>query len=177
MTIATIPRKVCDIDWQNWRAADPATLLFIIQEGRILLIRKKRGLGAGKINGPGGKQEAGETIEACAIREVQEELCITPGNIRYHGDNCFQFLDGYSIHVHVFTATDYDGVVTETEEAVPLWADLDAIPYSEMWEDDQYWMPVMLSNRLFTGRYIFDGDRMVDMELVLHNDNQANHPD
>ncbi len=174
MATTTIPHKLCDIDWQNWQAADPATLLFVIKEGRILLIRKKRGLGAGKINGPGGKLESGETIEACAIREVQEELCITPKHIRYHGDNCFQFTDGYSIHVHVFTATDYDGAISETEEAEPLWADLDAIPYDEMWEDDQYWIPVMLSNQPFTGRYIFDGDRMVDMELLLHSDDAKN---
>lgn len=39
-----------------------ATLMFVIDEarGEVLLIRKKRGLGAGKINGPGGKIDPGK---------------------------------------------------------------------------------------------------------------------
>ena len=40
--------------------------------GQVLLIRKKRGLGAGKINGPGGKLDPGETFAQTAVREVQE---------------------------------------------------------------------------------------------------------
>lgn len=31
------------------------TLLYIVKNGRVLLIRKKRGLGAGFFNGVGGK--------------------------------------------------------------------------------------------------------------------------
>ena len=40
---------VSDIDWPNWQPRDPATLVFVIREGRVLLIRKKRGLGMGKV--------------------------------------------------------------------------------------------------------------------------------
>jgi 8-oxo-dGTP diphosphatase len=35
-------------------AEDGATLLFAIRDNPVLCIRKKHGLGAGKINGPGG---------------------------------------------------------------------------------------------------------------------------
>ena len=67
------------IDWTQWKPGVLATLMFIIDEprGRVLLIRKKRGLGAGKINGPGGKLDPGETPEQCAVRETQEELHVT----------------------------------------------------------------------------------------------------
>ncbi|MGD2110491.1 MAG: NUDIX domain-containing protein, partial [Phycisphaerae bacterium] len=61
-------------DWSTWRPRQTATLLFVIRAGEILLIRKKRGLGAGKINGPGGRVDPGETPREAAIREVQEEL-------------------------------------------------------------------------------------------------------
>jgi len=37
------------IDWSTWTPTDRATLLFIIEPERILLIEKKRGLGAGKV--------------------------------------------------------------------------------------------------------------------------------
>ena len=49
------------IDWTTWQGVIHATLMFIVKDGRILLIEKKRGLGAGKINGPGGKIDPGET--------------------------------------------------------------------------------------------------------------------
>ncbi|MEO1370466.1 MAG: NUDIX domain-containing protein, partial [Acidobacteriota bacterium] len=62
-------RRVAEIDWRRWRPTDRATLVFVIDGGRILLIRKKRGLGAGKVNGPGGRLEAGETPVQCAVRE------------------------------------------------------------------------------------------------------------
>jgi 8-oxo-dGTP diphosphatase len=65
-------RTLQDIDWASWKAEDPATLVFVVKDGRILLIRKKRGLGAGKINAPGGRLEAGEAPIEGAVREVQE---------------------------------------------------------------------------------------------------------
>ncbi len=43
------------IDWSQWRGEILATLLFVIHEGKILLIGKKRGIGAGEVNGPGGR--------------------------------------------------------------------------------------------------------------------------
>jgi 8-oxo-dGTP diphosphatase len=158
-------RTLRDIDWTKWKADDPATLVFVVKDGRILLIRKKRGLGAGKINGPGGRLEPGEAPIDGAVREVQEELRITPLNLRYAGENSFQFADGYSIHVHIFVASDYEGTPVETEEAVPLWFPLDEIPYDEMWVDDRLWVPHLLNGVTFSGRYIFDGDDMLDYEL------------
>jgi 8-oxo-dGTP diphosphatase len=158
-------RKVNEIDWASFVPRDRATLVFIVRGDEILLMRKKRGLGAGKINGPGGRLEPGEDVLACAIREVQEELCITPRELRFAGENTFVFVDGYSIHVSVYVATAFDGTPTETDEAAPLWFPKDAIPYDEMWEDDRLWLPLALAGTPFTARWIFDGDRMLDWEM------------
>lgn len=154
--------KIGDIDWTLWQAKDPATLVFVMEGDQVLLIRKKRGLGAGKINGPGGRLEAGETLLECAIREVQEELCITPKGLQKLGEHQFQFVDGYSIHVHVFRASAYEGTPTETNEAIPLWAPVNAIPYDEMWEDDSIWLPHLVKGNRFHGRFLFDDDKMLD---------------
>jgi 8-oxo-dGTP diphosphatase len=159
------PTRLADLDWSRWQARDPATLVFLVERERMLLIRKKRGLGAGKINGPGGRLHPGESPEACAVREVEEELGITPHGLAKAGENRFQFVDGYSIHVHVFRADGFTGTPIETDEAVPLWVGLDAIPYHEMWEDDSLWLPLVLSGRRFSGRFLFDGDRMLDWAL------------
>jgi 8-oxo-dGTP diphosphatase len=161
----TAARRISDMDWQTWEARDLATLVFVVREGRILLIRKKRGLGAGKINGPGGRLERGESPLDCAVREVQEELRTTPTGLEMCGENRFQFVDGYSIHVYVFRATGCDAEPQETEEAAPIWAPTQRIPYEEMWEDDELWLPLVLRGRRFSGRFIFDGDAMLDHEV------------
>jgi 8-oxo-dGTP diphosphatase len=131
----------------------------------LLLIRKKRGLGAGKINGPGGRLEKGESFEACAVREIQEELGITPKELKQLGEMRFQFVDGYAIHVYIYRAGDYEGTPTETSEAIPIWVDEDKIPYEEMWEDDPLWVPLLLAGKRFEGRFIFDKELMLDHEL------------
>ncbi len=158
-------RRVRDIDWTNWQAVESATLVFVILNRRILLIRKKQGLGAGKINGPGGRLEPGETFDACAIREMREELGVIPLKIERLGEHKFQFMDGYSTYVHVYRAPGLKGTPVETDEAVPLWVDVDEIPFEEMWEDDRIWLPVLLAGKRFSGRWIFDGERMLDYYL------------
>ena len=164
-----VPRRLRDIDWTTWRAKDTATLVCVVHDGSVLLIRKKRGLGAGKINGPGGRLEPGESPLEGAIREVQEELCITPRGVEKGGENRFQFTDGYSIHVHVFWADGFEGEPTETEEADPRWVKTEAIPYEEMWEDDILWIPHLLKGVFFDGRYLFDGDVMLDHQIEIRS--------
>ncbi len=160
-------RRIRAIDWTAWRAVDPATLVFVIKDGRMLLIHKKRGLGAGKINGPGGRVEPGESFPECAVREMQEELRVTPLRPERVGIHRFQFVDGYSTYVHVFRAPDLEGEPAETDEAKPTWVDVNAIPFDEMWEDDRHWLPLVVAGRRFAGRWIFDGDRMLDHSLDI----------
>ena len=159
--------SIAEIDWSTWTPVDVATLLFVRRGGEVLLIRKKRGLGAGKVNGPGGRLDPGETPAQAAVREVQEELHVTPLAPRHQGTHRFQFVDGYSLHVHVFVSDAHRGEATETPEAVPLWTPMDEIPYDEMWADDVLWLPEVLAGRNVEGRWIFDGDVIVDYSLEI----------
>lgn len=160
-----------DFAWPaDWKPVERATLMFVIQNGQILLIEKKRGLGAGKVNGPGGRLDPGETPEQCAIRETEEELLITPTGVAFAGELMFLFtgdnkLSGHSIHGYVYTATGFTGTPTETSEAVPLWTPVDAIPYAKMWQDDALWLPLMLEGKKFVGKFLFDEDRMLWHEV------------
>lgn len=153
-------RPASPIDWSTWNGEMLATILFVIKDGSILLIEKKRGLGAGKINGPGGKIDPGETPLEAAIRETQEELLITPHEPRKLGELRFSMSDCPDILCHVYRADDFSGTPTETEEAVPVWTALDAIPYHRMWEDDRHWLPLLLDEQPFLGRFVFEGDRL-----------------
>jgi 8-oxo-dGTP diphosphatase len=149
------------VDWQEWRGEILATLLFVIRDGEILLIEKKRGIGAGKVNGPGGKIDPGETPMECAIRETMEELHVKALNVRKRGELCFAMSDIPDIHCHVFIADGIEGEPTETDEAIPLWTSLDAIPYDRMWADDIYWLPQMIAGQSFVGRFLFEGETIL----------------
>jgi 8-oxo-dGTP diphosphatase len=155
-----------EINWLDWEPTLHATLLFIIHDGQVMLIHKKTGLGVGKINGPGGKLEPNEKYKDCAIRETVEETCVTPYDVKYAGELRFQFTDGLSLYVAVFTAAGYMGELTETEEAKPFWCPVDQIPYDKMWEDDQHWVPHMLAGVRFTGRFLFDEHRLLGFNLA-----------
>ncbi len=148
------------IDWSRWTGEMPATIVFIIRGDEILLIEKKRGLGAGKINGPGGKIDPGETPLQAAIRETQEELMITPHSPRKLGELWFSMSDCPDILCHIFRADDFTGEPTETDEAVPVWTRIADIPYDRMWEDDRHWLPHVIAETTFVGRFVFKGERM-----------------
>jgi 8-oxo-dGTP diphosphatase len=158
------------MDWNNWTPRERANLCFIVKQGRILLIRKKRGLGAGKINAPGGKLEPGETALESALRETREEIGVTPLDLEERGVLHFQFTDGYSLHCVVFLARDLEGDPYETDEAYPFWVSLDAIPYHEMWEDDRHWLPAMLDGKRFTAYFTFDGEAMLSKQVELYEE-------
>ena len=137
-----------------------ATLLFVIRAGRILLIHKKRGHGAGNINGPGGKLDPGETPRECAIREVEEELRIRVTPPRFVGELLFQETDGSRIHGYVFRSGGYRGTPTETDEAIPCWCDVNAIPWHRMWRDDHLWLPWLLEGEQFRAAFLCHGSRI-----------------
>jgi 8-oxo-dGTP diphosphatase len=153
------------VDWSSWQPKEKATLCFVRDHERVLMIRKKRGLGAGKINGVGGRLESGESPLEGILRETREELGIALIDPVKRGELHFQFLDGYSLFCTVFVASRFDGTPIETEEAAPLWFDISRLPFHEMWEDDKLWLPQALEGESFRGFFVFEGEKMLSQRL------------
>lgn len=131
------------------------TLVYVIRDGQILLIRKKRGFGEGFFNGAGGKVHVGETLEDAAVREFSEELCATPGPLEWRGVLEFYNNDRLEMLVHVFVTDSYEGELCESDEAEPHWFPMGSVPYERMWLDDRYWFPLLLAGERFYGRFWF----------------------
>jgi len=133
------------------------TLCIIHQHPKVLLGMKKRGFGAGRWNGFGGKVEKGETIEESIKREIREEAGIEIKNFDKIGILDFGFENnGEVVEVHVFKSENFEGEPTESEEMRPQWFHIDEIPFMEMWPDDVFWMPLFLKNKKFRGKFLFD---------------------
>ena len=133
------------------------SLCVVCKKKKVLLGMKKRGFGEGRWNGFGGKVEDGESVESGAKRELKEEIGIEAkemsksGILEFYFENEKDFLE-----VHVFKVKRFVGDPTETEEMNPRWFDFEEIPYSQMWPDDKYWLPLLLENKLFKGSFLFD---------------------
>jgi 8-oxo-dGTP diphosphatase len=156
-------------DWTRFTADDLAVLCFVRAARRVLLIRKRRGRGAGKINAPTGKCEPGETPYRAAIRETHEEVGIVPGDLRCHGVLRFAFTDGYSLKVYVYLAYRHSGRAIDTEEAFPVWTDIDRIPFDEMWADDRVWLPRVLGGQHVESEMLFHEDAMIEWDVRFSN--------
>lgn len=148
-------------DWDNFSPTETAVISFALRGNEVLLIHKKRGLGAGKINGPGGRLEDRESPLEAAVRETREEVGLNLHNLRERATLRFAFTDGYNLKVHVFLTNDFDGSLVETDEADPFWVDRREIPYDRMWADDATWLPLVLQERSVDGWFVFEDDGML----------------
>ncbi len=142
-----------------------ATLCFLLRRGsprEILLGVKKRGFGVGKLNGLGGKILPGEAPRAATVREIAEEshVVVRPETLRPAGTITFHFPyeSSFDHHVHVFTATEWNGTPRETAEMAPAWFRIDRIPYDRMWADDPHWLPRVLAGKQIDGVFTFAED-------------------
>jgi 8-oxo-dGTP diphosphatase len=138
----------------------PRTLTFLLKETDVLLGLKKKGFGKNYLLGIGGKVEHGETIEEAAKREVIEEISVRLPELQKVGVLNFYFPhiedESWDQQVHVFTATRWEGEPQESEEIKPAWFQKANIPYEDMWDDAQYWLPQLLTGQSIEGEFIFN---------------------
>jgi 8-oxo-dGTP diphosphatase/2-hydroxy-dATP diphosphatase len=143
------------------------TNMYIVKDNKVLLGLKRRGFGAGKWNGFGGKLKEDETIEEAALRECNEECGLIP--TKYYKAGIIDFGESYQMIDHVYICTSFVGTPFETEEMTPKWFSFDEIPYDSMWADDIYWLPILLSGKKFKATFIFENDT----DLTGTNENRV----
>lgn len=145
------------------------TLLFLRSDNQLLLAMKKRGFGAGKWNGVGGKLEAGETLEEALVRECIEEVGVRPTDWTAVAELDFvqdaETSDPWHMFVYAYIADAWDGDPSESEEMRPKWFHLEDIPYGDMWDDDEFWLPYVLDGKKIVGEFTFD----IDDRLLTHD--------
>ena len=122
------------------------TLLFCVdqQAQSVLLGLKKTGFGAGRIVGIGGGIEGSETPAQAAVRELLEEtgLVVSQADLRDAGRLEFRFAGqpSWDMIADLFVTHVWSGTPLETLEIAPLWCDMNALPWAQMWTDGHHWL-------------------------------------
>ncbi len=146
-----------------------ATLGIIVRDGRVYLGYKKKGVEeiSDIINGPGGKQEPGETLEECLIRETFDEM-----GIRLSADKLVKiavitfFAGGVAdFEVHVYWTDYFEGELVETKSMVPKSYPVDQLPFDEMLEGDVVWFAKTVRGETFNA-HVYYKERAKDFERI-----------
>lgn len=153
----------------EWQPQFIGTLLFLQRGDEVLLIHKKTGHGAGRVNAPGGKLDPGERVVACACREVFEEVGLRVNNASVGVEMRFVECNGPQWLGFALTAREFSGTPVETREAAPFWCPVKDIPYADMWPDDAIWLPRLLAQHPdppLVGNFLFDNQQLLEHQFV-----------
>lgn len=134
-----------------------AVVGYLVTNDRVILgLRKKVswGLGENLISGIGGKvgdEEAfkGESDEEALVRELREEVGVTLISYEKVGEITFLFphKPKWSSSVAAYLITQWQGEPQETEPIKPESFFKSSLPTEQMWDDNQYWVPLILEGK------------------------------
>jgi 8-oxo-dGTP diphosphatase len=148
-----------------------ATLYYVKNSGSTLMLhrlKRRNDIHLGKWNGLGGKFEAGESPEECIIREVREESGLEIESPHLCGILMFPAFKGDDWYVFVFTAQKFHGELKENEEGYLKWIPDDELESLPLWPSDHIFLPWIKQGRLFSAKFVYEGDEMKDFKVTFH---------
>ena len=145
------------------------SLLYIERDGKYLMLhrtKKEHDPNEGKWIGVGGKFEADESPEECAIREAREETGLTVlrpvfrGIVTFISDRC------PTEYMHLFTAADFTGELRDCDEGELAWVKKDRVLGLPLWEGDRIFLSLLAEGApFFSLKLVYRGDTLVRATL------------
>jgi 8-oxo-dGTP diphosphatase len=149
-----------------------ATLCYLKCTGKTLMVHRIKKTGdmhAGKWNGLGGKLEAGETPEECAIREIREESGLVVSQPELKGLLTFPaFAKDEDWYAFVFVANEYEGELIDSPEGVLRWIEDAELFDLNLWEGDRIFLPWLERPGFFSGKFIYRDGKLIDHQVVFY---------
>lgn len=128
------------------------TLCYIERGDQYLMLHRTK-----KVNdenhdkwiGIGGHIEPGETPEACILRECREETGLTLLDCCYRGVVHFRSDIYPDEEMHLFTATRFEGNMTDCDEGELAWIEKKKLFDLTLWEGDRIFLRLLDERRDF----------------------------
>ena len=105
--------------------------------------------------------------DLCLLREVREETGLTLTEYRCRGVVTFVSARWETEYMYLYTATDWTGTLTDCDEGVLEWVDIDAVDALPLWEGDRIFFRLLRSERpFFSLKLCYDAaDQLVSAAL------------
>ncbi len=147
------------------------TLCYIEKDNCYLMLhrtKKEHDVNHDKWIGVGGKFEPEEMPEECLLREVKEETGLTLLKYQYRGILTF-IADGWeSEYIHLYTADEFAGELTDCSEGTLEWVPKDKIEALPIWEGDKIFLRLLREREeFFSLKLKYQGDALVESKLIL----------
>lgn len=126
-------------------------------------VKKKNDLNKDKWIGVGGKFENEETPDECVIREVREETGLTLTEYKLRAVITFLSDEYEGEYMYLYTATGFEGELSECEEGNLEWIPKEEILDLPTWEGDRYFLTAILEDRdFFTMKVRYEGEHLAE---------------
>lgn len=144
------------------------TLCYLEQDEKYLLLfrnKKDHDVNQGKWIGIGGHLEEGESPEQCLIREVLEETGLKLKKFVYRGIIDFHSKGWESERMHLFTGSEWEGQLTESDEGTLAWIEKKQLFELPHWKGDELFLNKIVHNEpFFEMELYYDGDQLISVK-------------
>ena len=146
-----------------------SSLCYLCRGDEVLMMhrtRKKNDMNHDKWIAVGGRFEAGESPQECALREVREETGLTMLNPRYRGIVTF-INDQYETErMHLFTSEAFTGEMTDCDEGELVWIKKEEIDRLPQWKGDRIFHRLLKEGiPFFELELVYSGEELLSAEL------------
>lgn len=148
------------------------TLCYIEKDNKYLMlhrIKKINDVNHDKWIGVGGKFEEGESPEECLLREVKEETGLTLTSYRFRGIVSFISDECENEYMHLFTATEYEGELTDCDEGDLVWVPKAELENLKLWEGDRIFFKLLDEEcGFFSLKLRYRGEELAETEVMRY---------
>ena len=146
------------------------TLCYLQRDNCYLMlhrVKKENDASHDKWIGVGGKCEADESPDECMLREVGEETGLTVTQWRYRGIVTFISDIWPCEYMHLFTATQWEGSLTDCDEGDLQWVPIARLEELNLWEGDKIFLRLLRdpAQPFFSLKLIYQGDDLISAKL------------
>ncbi|MTB64685.1 NUDIX domain-containing protein [Streptococcus sp. zg-86] len=149
-----------------------ATICYLDNGKELLMLhrnKKENDVHAGKWIGVGGKLEAGETPQECAVREIFEETGLHAKPVLKGIITFPEFTPDHDWYTYVFKATEFEGELRDCDEGTLEWVPYEEVLDKPTWEGDHTFVSWLLDDKqFFSAKFSYKGDELVDSQVDFY---------
>ena len=143
------------------------TLCYLKRDGRYLMMfrnKKKDDQSEGKYLAIGGKLQAGESPEECALREIREETGFEANDLTFRGIVTFVSDVWDNELMFLYSAEQLSGTqLDRCDEGELVWIEEKKMLTLPMWEGDPYFVkPILNEEDDIHIKLVYRGEKLVE---------------